>query len=247
MELTNFITPRNVSSVGSERCFDRAEVTGSSPVRSTVVLKNVLLLLILCITNLLFAQRNLIVEYGKYFKVTSKITNKEVEGFDNEGSLYVQGDSLTFFSYQQQLPDVKSGTIGSKRDHHALYAFPKLQRTISENFWTQPYGLMEYKMDTSKWQLYDDTLTIMGYLCKAAARDAVRVWYAVDIPVASGPFQYLGLPGLILMIDDFRYKRKYQATSIRESKYKIVIPKAKFKACKKCNSRIEEIKKYFPD
>ena len=25
----------NVSSVGSERCFDRAEVTGSSPVRST--------------------------------------------------------------------------------------------------------------------------------------------------------------------------------------------------------------------
>lgn len=29
------LTPRNVSSVGSERCFDRAEVTGSSPVRST--------------------------------------------------------------------------------------------------------------------------------------------------------------------------------------------------------------------
>jgi hypothetical protein len=26
----------NVSSVGSERCFDRAEVTGSSPVRSTL-------------------------------------------------------------------------------------------------------------------------------------------------------------------------------------------------------------------
>ena len=247
MELTIFITLRNVSSVGSERCFDRAEVTGSSPVRSTVVLKNVLLLLLLCITNLLFAQRNLIVEYGKYFKVTSKITNKEVEGFDYEGSLYVQGDSLTFFTLKPQMPDIKRGTIGSERDHHALYAFPKLQRTISENFWTQPYGLMEYKMDTSKWQLYDDTLTIMGYLCKAAARDAVRVWYAVDIPVASGPFQYLGLPGLILMIDDFRYKRKYQATSIKESKYKIVIPKAKFKACKKCNSKIEEIKKYFPD
>jgi hypothetical protein len=29
---------RNVSSVGSERCFDRAEVTGSSPVRSTFLL-----------------------------------------------------------------------------------------------------------------------------------------------------------------------------------------------------------------
>ncbi len=29
------LLPRNVSSVGSERCFDRAEVTGSSPVRST--------------------------------------------------------------------------------------------------------------------------------------------------------------------------------------------------------------------
>src|SRR6185503_20619125 len=29
------LTTRDVSSVGSERCFDRAEVTGSSPVRPT--------------------------------------------------------------------------------------------------------------------------------------------------------------------------------------------------------------------
>lgn len=247
MELTNFITPRNVSSVGSERCFDRAEVTGSSPVRSTVVTKIVLFILLLSVNNLLFAQRNLIVEYGKYFKLTSKITNKEVEGFDYEGTLYVQGDSLTFFTLKPQMPDIKRGTIGRERDHHALYAFPKLQRTISENFWTHPFGLMEYKMDTAKWHLFEDTLTVMGYLCKAAARDAVRVWYAVDIPVASGPFQYFGLPGIVLMVENLKYKRKYQATSIRESKYKIVIPKAKFRACKDCDSKIEEIKKYFPD
>jgi hypothetical protein len=86
-------------------------------------LKNVLLLLILCITNLLFAQRNLIVEYGKYFKVTSKITNKEVEGFDNEGSLYVQGDSLTFFLINSNCQMSKAAQLEVKgiTTHYMLF------------------------------------------------------------------------------------------------------------------------------
>lgn len=123
MELSESKELRNVSSVGSERCFDRAEVTGSSPVRSTVVTKIVLFILLLSVNNLLFAQRNLIVEYGKYFKLTSKITNKEVEGFDYEGTLYVQGDSLTFFTLKPQMPDIKRGTIGRKGiiTHYMLF------------------------------------------------------------------------------------------------------------------------------
>lgn len=35
--MTLNLMSRDVSSVGSERCFDRAEVTGSSPVRPTIL------------------------------------------------------------------------------------------------------------------------------------------------------------------------------------------------------------------
>ena len=49
-----------------------------------------------------------------------------------------------------------------------------------------------------KWQITNETNTIMGYPVIKAVSKNVEVWFAPDIPVPFGPAGYGGLPGLIL-------------------------------------------------
>jgi len=56
------------------------------------------------------------------------------------------------------------------------------------------------------WTLHNETITIIGYLCRKATcrfrgRDYVA-WYAPDIPHSNGPWKFGGLPGLILKVHD---------------------------------------------
>ncbi|WP_298654077.1 GLPGLI family protein [uncultured Proteiniphilum sp.] len=56
------------------------------------------------------------------------------------------------------------------------------------------------------WEISDDTLTVVGYLCqKAACQFRGRnytAWFTTDIPISNGPWKFGGLPGLILKVYD---------------------------------------------
>lgn len=70
------------------------------------------------------------------------------------------------------------------------------------------------------WKLTDDTKTILGHVCKKAAATgkrgiAVVAWYAVDMPVPTGPDHFYGLPGLILMVDQENGAVVYTAVELR--------------------------------
>lgn len=64
----------------------------------------------------------------------------------------------------------------------------------------------EEPVETPQWRLLPDTMTILGYPCRAAETDfrgrTWRVWYAPDIAVDAGPWKLHGLPGLILRAED---------------------------------------------
>lgn len=69
------------------------------------------------------------------------------------------------------------------------------------------------------WQLSDSTKMIAGYVCHNASvtfrgRD-YEAWYAVEIPIPSGPWKFHGLPGLILEIYDMTGDYHYCLTSIK--------------------------------
>jgi GLPGLI family protein len=56
------------------------------------------------------------------------------------------------------------------------------------------------------WKLVDETKTILNHVCKKATLTPekgapVTAWYAEDIPVATGPDRFSGLPGVILLVD----------------------------------------------
>ena len=66
--------------------------------------------------------------------------------------------------------------------------------------------IIEDSLPVYKWQLKEETKIIKGYTCKKAVtvnqqQMPVIAWYTEQIPSASGPETWGGLPGMILEID----------------------------------------------
>lgn len=219
-------------------------VTGSSPVRSTMKLYFIIFLLhgVLLSAN---AQQNIIVTYGEIYPVISFPKQRNIEEYNRKHYLYTNNDSVAFCSFNMQKPDKKSNTIGKKKDHHAVFIFPRLRRILAENHWTKPYNLTEVLSTSFNWQINTDTSKIAGYTCRAAVSDGIVAWFTEDIALPYGPALYYGLPGLILMIEDHRYKRIYKAVSIEKGSPKIVLPDLPLKACMDCDSKLEDIRIFF--
>ena len=240
-----FLLNRNVSSVGSEHCFDRAGVTGSSPVRSTM--KYVLCLFLMFYASLINAQENYTVVYNTVYNVISFDRQRLSNEFDRQECLYTNGDSLSFYSHTYQKPKSKTSTIGSKKDHHSVYTFIKLERRLHQNAYVKPYCLLEFQANRFEWTILTDTLNIAGYQCKKAVAEGVTAWFAPDIKISGGPWSFYGLAGLILEVEDYIGKKYITAASVKTEAPRIVKPKLKLKKCNDCVSKIEEISKYFPD
>lgn len=77
-----------------------------------------------------------------------------------------------------------------------------------------------WKEDKPKfdWKLINDTLTIHGFLCRAAQlRHAGRnytAYYTQDIPIPVGPYKFNGLPGLIVKMVDDHDEHRFELISI---------------------------------
>ncbi len=74
---------------------------------------------------------------------------------------------------------------------------------------------------TFKWQLFEDTCTILGYTCNKATvsfsgRDYIA-WYTTDIPLPYGPYKFGGLPGLIMQIEDTKNNFYFECTAIDQT------------------------------
>lgn len=70
-----------------------------------------------------------------------------------------------------------------------------------------------------KWRIYEDTMTVCGYLChKAVTHFRGRtwtVWYADELPIEGGPWKLHGLPGLILKATDTHAIHDFEAIEVR--------------------------------
>lgn len=57
------------------------------------------------------------------------------------------------------------------------------------------------------WKILNDMKEVAGHICMNATftdtlrKQNVLVWFALDMPVSSGPDRFIGLPGLILEVD----------------------------------------------
>ncbi len=100
------------------------------------------------------------------------------------------------------------------------------------------YGY-EDKLNNMPWAISQDTASILGYPCQKATlsfrgREYVA-WFSSDIPINDGPWKFMGLPGLILKINDTSNLFSFELIGIENIKEQlpVVISKAKFECNRK--------------
>jgi GLPGLI family protein len=100
-----------------------------------------------------------------------------------------------------------------KRVYYDLKNKKKLEEM---DFMTRVF-LVESDIEEPAWKLIPNKKKILGHLCIGAemiiGENTVTAWFTPKIPVSIGPDMFLGLPGLILMIE-LNGEKSIVATSV---------------------------------
>jgi len=71
-----------------------------------------------------------------------------------------------------------------------------------------------------KWEIKNDTSTILSYQCQKATtifgRRKYEAWFTADIPSNNGPWKFGGLPGLILKVSDTKHEVIFECIGIEK-------------------------------
>lgn len=78
-----------------------------------------------------------------------------------------------------------------------------------------------------KWEIENDTATILGYLCQKArvnfrGREYI-VWFAPSIALNEGPWKFSGLPGMIVKVNDVENQFRFSLIGIESHLSQVVI------------------------
>lgn len=96
-----------------------------------------------------------------------------------------------------------------------------------------------------KWSITSDKKTILGYDCQKATatfrgRD-YEAWFTMDIPSKYGPYKFIGLPGLILSLQDSLKEYCWDCIGIKKGNHKMTINKYKWEYNKITPDKLEQI------
>lgn len=93
-----------------------------------------------------------------------------------------------------------------------VYLNMKTQTLSLREHMSSEYIVTEEKTPVINWEIINEVRMIKGYACKKATthfrgRDYVA-WFTSDIPIVAAPWKFVGLPGLVLDIEDTRHQVK---------------------------------------
>ena len=182
---------------------------------------------------------NGLVQYRKVTKFNFELTendrwNDYIATLPTEGNytyiLYFSND-LSFFENSQQ--DHESIHPGLQRAFiHQNYGKPpkpELKKVFSNlkerkklellEFMSREF-LVESDMEMLPWKLTNQQRTILDYICMSATLmkedENIVAWFTPQIPVSTGPAEFIGLPGLVLAVEK-NEETLYLATSVELS------------------------------
>lgn len=107
--------------------------------------------------------------------------------------------------------------------------------------------LQEDAIGELPWQIVNETDTILGYLCQKATlnfrgRD-YTAWFTVDIPINDGPWKFMGLPGLILKVEDSMRLFSFRIIGLQQLSQPLPIRINEKSAIKSSMEEFEKLKK----
>ncbi len=216
-------------------------------------MKNLKLLIILFVTNCAFSQYG-IVKYAIRTDRGSRANEARIEIRDMVKSINTHVDLQKFeLNFSKDLSIFKNTTLDLKKDSNIsqdykiaemltsrgiLYYNKKSKELISD---INNGTLLIEKVNIAQWHITKESKKIDKYTCLKAIKNTpfknrkgeskirtVIAWFSPELPYSFGPKNYVGLPGLVLEVEESN-KLIYYATSIKILKKPITIkiPKGK--------------------
>ncbi|GAB5550897.1 MAG: GLPGLI family protein [Saprospiraceae bacterium] len=114
---------------------------------------------------------------------------------------------------------IKMRFSGASADN-ATYLDLKKETLIEKKDFMGKTFLVQDKDPKLPWKLGTETKMILDYNCRKASAEiddrTIEAWFTTELPIASGPGSYFGLPGMILEVssDGKSGKRHLMATEV---------------------------------
>lgn len=143
----------------------------------------------------------------------------------SEKILYFSGNETTYRAVVKEKKkdeefrgERRRGRFGRNNENNIYYTDLEAKTSIdSRDFFGKKF-LIKGERESKKWKVTGEQKMVGDYLCqKATYQDSLVnevIWFTPMIPVASGPDDYFGLPGLILHVDINDGERLITAQSI---------------------------------
>lgn len=139
----------------------------------------------------------------------NKIYKKKID----TSSVTVDQALRTAGTYTIKMPGAPADSFGNQ-----VYYNRKIDSIYLREKMPDEYIITKEKTPAINWVITQDTMTILGNVCTLAKADfrgrQYIAYFTSAIPIASGPWKFLGLPGLVLQIQDERNQVKIFATKI---------------------------------
>lgn len=138
----------------------------------------------------------------------------------NTGSFEFQlkfNQDNSLFSFQEKMDidnenGIKTTLLKSMSSSNKKYYYNRKSKEIyNQTILLGETYLIKSSSDSLQWKLTNESRVIRGYTCYKAvtyktrynlsgstAKDKVVAWYAPSIPLSYGPYNFVGLPGLVI-------------------------------------------------
>lgn len=138
----------------------------------------------------------------QYLVMDSAITAELVKG-------NTLGPSFGFLNAQ----GTKNTLVVFKNSSQTI-TYERASRFVDQIFFSYPEARLQFD-----WTILADTMSIGGIPCQKAStvygNRIWHAWFAPSIPIQDGPYKFIGLPGLILKVNDSREQWNFDLASIR--------------------------------
>lgn len=147
-----------------------------------------------------------VLEYEMQFNIPGLVSfNNSIQRYE-----YVYYNGLSKFRYigeRKQDPTIKGrfkpgGLSQTTTYRDFTHRYQYRQHDVQQDWIARDTMVFDKKWKVS----FDEDKDILGYHCNKATSDTGEVvWFCKEIPVPDGPYNYGGLPGLILHVEGDNY------------------------------------------
>lgn len=121
---------------------------------------------------------------------------------ENRSSVYILDSTVQVRPRGWEDPGVKASLSDT-----VLFALKSPDNKTYKHEWIMNQTFFsEGQVGDMKWTLTNEERTIDGLNCSKAVAEnypLLTVWYTKDVPVSNGPSVYQGLPGLVVLAEDY--------------------------------------------